>query len=218
MVLDFLNAAPTQAQEDAARAVLGPTCLFKWSQFDHTVRVQWVDHPGPVGGIPPGQIDTEFYAYTTIGAGPTPTLDVQLRNTLGLGPDAEGDFYKLSRYPPNTLNFITECMVHELGHIVVGYIPDADVLFPPLFYLNGRQGTAADWQPHDRHEYLQIVEATVETFKDAYYPSRATDSFSFWRMPRGNFAAFIRLFPQPGEDLTPYPKWHITFFAPGGET
>lgn len=218
MVLDFLNAAPTPAQDAAARAAIGPACLFKWGGFDHTARVQWVDHPGPTGGIPAGQADTEFYAYTTIGAGPTPTIDIQLRNSLGRGPDAEGGFYRTTRYPPNTLNFITECMIHELGHVVLAYIPDASVIFPPLFYLNGRQGTEADWQQHALHEYLQILEATVETFKDSFYPARALDSFSYWRLTRGNYASFIRKFPQPGDDLTPFPKWTIRFTAPGGET
>jgi hypothetical protein len=210
VVLDFLNAAPTQAQEDAVRSVMDPTVTrFKWGAFTNHVRITWVDDPT----LEIGNAHNHVFAFTTVAFGGSP-IDIRIRRSMGQGPDAENGFWRV-RGIKNDLAFLTESMMHELGHVMVAFLDSQQ--FPPLFFRNGTRGTDADWRPAAADWEDHIEEAVAETFKDVYYPGRAYDNRTHWKLPRQNFEAFVRQFPQPGDDLTPFPKWHITFFSPGGE-
>jgi hypothetical protein len=208
VVLDFQNAAPTQAQEDAVRAAIGPITLYRWGDFDHTVRITWVDDPTLIIG----NAHNHVFAYTTVALGGSP-IDIRLRRSLGAGPDAEGGFWR-QRGINNTLAFLTETTIHELGHVLVAFIPNWDE-FPALFFRNGVRGTLGDWSRSADDWEDHIQEAVVEVFKDAFYPGRVYDNRTHWKLPRDNFAAFVRKFPQPGQDITPFPVWHITFEGTG---
>ena len=173
---------------------------FPWAAFDVAVTFKIVPEP-PC----PGHSD---YMCTQADG----TFTNFLVNIRDGADDPTQPFNKGLPNPAADIKaFFMECIIHELGHVVVDIKVDKVAQVPvvaPLFTIQKtgqgiRNGTEADWNtPPDWADHIQ--EAAAEVFKDTYLPEafRVYDNRSNWDISEANHRQFITILTQANRSFS----------------
>lgn len=171
MNLTFVNG--TTRQRAWCQRVIDESS-YPFSAWSSAVSVEFVDDPSRYGA------HTAFAYTDTFADG---SAHVRIRSDLG---DTNTNF-----------NLFSDVFHHELGHAVLGAIVASgrsviDSIIP-LFYRNGRQGVAADWNSAEVWAD-RINEATTETFKDTFAGAREWNNRTNFQLPERYFAQWVNLY------------------------